>query len=199
MTKPIRNELTEAVKQNDVKAVEELLQHGADVNEQAGTDGWSALMLAAIKERVEIARLLVAKGANVNQKTEIGITPLMNAGKSCCTEIARLLIENGAEVNAVTAYNETALLFAVREGARAGSRDFVSLLIDKGADVNITDTNNATPIKIAESFNYPELARLLKEAPGREAKAAAKAHATAIEKQQALNARARPVLRRLRP
>lgn len=50
-------------------------------------------------KRIEIARLLLAAGADVNARTAEGITPLMMAAKQQ-PEVIRFLVENGADVKA---------------------------------------------------------------------------------------------------
>ena len=44
--------------------------------------------------------MLIAKGAEVNAKTESGWTPLHWAARNSAAEVAKLLIAKGAEVNA---------------------------------------------------------------------------------------------------
>ena len=45
-------------------------------------------------EDLEIAELLLSNGANVNQKTNDGLTPLICAATNGCLEVAKLLLLN---------------------------------------------------------------------------------------------------------
>ena len=63
----------------------------------------------------EIAKLLIAKGADVNAVNKYGDNSLMHASNNCHSNIAKLLINNGADVNAVSQEGHTALMFANAE------------------------------------------------------------------------------------
>jgi len=82
-----------------------LLEAGADV-ESANADGQTALMVVARTGRVEAARLLIARGANVNAKeTWRGQTALMWASAQRQPAIVTELIARGADVNARSTVN----------------------------------------------------------------------------------------------
>ena len=75
------------------------------VSNGEGFDGFTCLFLAAQSGRAEVARLLVANGAEVNVKLindegKVSCTPLFFAARSGHTEVAELLIANGSEINA---------------------------------------------------------------------------------------------------
>ena len=53
----------------EVEEVKKALAHGVDVN-QTDEEGYSALQAAAENDNLEIVKLLVAKGANVQYKAE---------------------------------------------------------------------------------------------------------------------------------
>lgn len=66
---------------------------------------------------LEIVKLLIAKGANVNQKNVRGATALMAAAIDGTASVVRYLLEQGADVNARDKDGTTALMCA--EGRRA--------------------------------------------------------------------------------
>ena len=72
--KPANGELTSAVESNDVQAVKDLLERGADV-EDADESGNTALMFA-VKNDPEIICLLVDRGADPYKKNNDGNTAL---------------------------------------------------------------------------------------------------------------------------
>ncbi len=82
-----------------------LLDKGCDPNivsksESVGCGGETALFEAAFWGRLEIAEVLIRRGANVNARAERGITPLHDVAYTKEVELARLLLEHGADVNA---------------------------------------------------------------------------------------------------
>jgi ankyrin repeat protein len=88
-------------------------------------------MLAA--GNLEKVRLLVAKGANVNARSQAGRTPLMlAAAQDGNAAVVKFLLDRGADPKAEDATGATALLLAAESGDAASLR----LLIDKGGNVN---------------------------------------------------------------
>ena len=81
------------------------------------------------KTPVEVVRLLLDKGANVNPSTRYK-TPLMHAASEGNSEIIKLLLSRGAQVNVQTDEG-TALMMAVN----GGQTEAVKLLLAAGADV----------------------------------------------------------------
>ena len=86
-----------------------LIEHGADVNARFKT-GRTPLMLAVKMGKIEVARLLIDRGADLNQKAEIdGKTPLIIAAEEGYTDIAKFLVGKGADLNAQDKGGRTAL------------------------------------------------------------------------------------------
>ncbi|MFB9081213.1 ankyrin repeat domain-containing protein [Deinococcus wulumuqiensis] len=67
-----------------------LLDHGADV-ESRGPTGRTALMFAAMFERLDIMELLVERGADLRARDEAGTTPLDAARTMNAQEAVRWL------------------------------------------------------------------------------------------------------------
>ena len=93
-----------ACRNGNIDAVKQHLADGADVNAKDDDFGWTALHIAAmstIDEQLEIAELLISRGAEVNAKDNNGRTPLHEAARhSSAKEISALLIAKGADINA---------------------------------------------------------------------------------------------------
>ena len=85
---------------------------------------------AARKGDVEALKTLLAKGVDVNSKTNYGATALSYACDRGHTAVVQLLIEKGADVNAQDSfYNATPIIWA----AQRGFAEIVKILLDKGA------------------------------------------------------------------
>ncbi|NOT60884.1 MAG: ankyrin repeat domain-containing protein [Acidobacteria bacterium] len=95
--------------------VEALLAAGADVN-AASRESMKITPLhsAASARQFEIARLLIAHGADVNPlQAASGLKPLHEAAANGDLAIARLLLEHGADLNAKTHDGKTPLALAL--------------------------------------------------------------------------------------
>jgi ankyrin repeat protein len=112
--------------------------------------GLSALHYAARDGRLDIARTLVAAGADVNQVDANGITPLVMAITNNHVGVARFLIDRNADIHAADWYGRTPLWAAVEtrnmdvDNAsfengidRAPFLDLIRTLLERGADPNV--------------------------------------------------------------
>jgi len=85
-------QLIEAVKANNLAAVERLIQSGADLNQQ-DEHGWTPLNWAAGKGDIETIRLLIEKGADVFKVGVDQRTPYLIALAFGHAEAVELLCE----------------------------------------------------------------------------------------------------------
>lgn len=146
-----------------------LLQHildGAEV-EFANRLCATALECAARCNHVQVAELLITKGAQVNitSRTLEGDTdgrccrsPLMAAVQHGHGEMACLLISHGADVNCadrVTGW--TPLMLA----AQNGHKSVAAMLLKNGADCNAVNNLNQTALDIARRMRRKDIEREL--------------------------------------
>mmetsp|Transcript_26227 Transcript_26227/g.80677 ORF Transcript_26227/g.80677 Transcript_26227/m.80677 type:complete len:186 (-) Transcript_26227:48-605(-) len=69
-----------------------------DHPDQAHNDGSSPLLIACQECHVDVARLLLQNGADVNQRLDDGSMPLLIASRRGHVDVARLVLKNGADV-----------------------------------------------------------------------------------------------------
>lgn len=76
--------------EGNLSQVTDLLDEGTPVD-QTDSKGGTALMYAVLNNRLEIAQILVARGANPNARTRDGTSPLDLARKKGLSELEELL------------------------------------------------------------------------------------------------------------
>lgn len=107
----------------------------------------TALVYAARTGSIEVAKVLLEAGADVNQTTRYGWSPLLAATHNQNYQMAKFLIENGADVNLANKGGWTPLYLATDnrniEGGDYPTRtpdmdtlEFIKFLLDSGADPN---------------------------------------------------------------
>ena len=138
----------------------------ASAQEQARTDRGSdkqertALMRAVLGgDRLEVQALLEER-VDVNEKSDGGVTALMNAAGTGRIEIMRMLLDKGAEVNAKTPSGYTSLMSA----ALNGQTEVVKVLIERGAEVNAKAVDGDTALTYATLKGHFEIIQVLREA-----------------------------------
>ena len=116
--------------------------------------GMTPLLYAARDGRPEVARVLIAAGADIELADANGIRPLLTSVLNNHLDVARLLIDKGANLNADDFWGRSPLWAAVEyrnldmnnrdqdspkdNGIdRAPILDFIALLLDRGANVNV--------------------------------------------------------------
>jgi uncharacterized protein len=113
----------------------------------SGGGGLTALVFAAREGDLESAKLLVAAGADVNQTTEYGWTPLLTATNNRHYALGEYLIDHGADVNRANKGNWTPLYLATDNRNIEGGDypvprpdldhlDYIKFLLEHGADPN---------------------------------------------------------------
>jgi ankyrin repeat protein len=148
----------------EVERVELLLGRKARLVRTTGKfDRKNPLHMACDKQHLEVIRLLLAAGADVNVPTSRGETPLFCAASAHratdehTRETLELLLGHGAEVNAQAKGGYTALLWC----ALCSLRTSVELLLRHGANPGLQTEDGDTPLDVAKD---PEVAALLKAA-----------------------------------
>ncbi|MDD5483946.1 MAG: ankyrin repeat domain-containing protein [Kiritimatiellae bacterium] len=101
-----------------VDVVKFLIDKGADVNVRDYKFGWTPLILAVGRGRLDIAQLLVENGADTNTMDGDGMTPLMKAAKNDDLDAVKYLIAKGADINAKSNFGTTALHLCTYHGHR---------------------------------------------------------------------------------
>jgi len=163
------SEIIDAVENNDIDLVRELLDNGADPNTQ-NSSSETALMRAIKSEHIDIVRLLLENYADPNIRDHYGYTALMRASTirpsfstSGYTEITKLLLNHGADPNIRDGISGfTALMNAVEWGHLEVGTEVVELLLNRGANPFIRNFFGQTALSLAERSGYTEIVELLR-------------------------------------
>jgi ankyrin repeat protein len=102
------------------------------------------LMLAAINNQLDLAKVLISRGADVNRP---GWTPLHYAAAKGHREMMRLLLENEAYIDSESANGTTPLMMAAYYAQPLA----VKLLLEEGADPTLLNAANASALDMALS------------------------------------------------
>lgn len=132
-----------------------LLECDADIERGESFHGVTPLSAACNLENLELAKLLIGKGARVNVCTGDRKTPLMNMAKLGNTQLIELLLDAGADIWSYDEQAMNALIHACSEGKLQA----VELLLERGANVN--DYKVDPPIWYACARGHVEIVNLL--------------------------------------
>ncbi|XP_035853483.1 ankyrin-3-like isoform X32 [Sander lucioperca] len=153
-----------AARKDDTKAAALLLQndHNADVESKMMVNrttesGFTPLHIAAHYGNINVATLLLNRGAAVDFKARNDITPLHVASKRGNGNMVRLLLERGAKIDARTKDGLTPL----HCGARSGHEQVVEMLLDRGAPILSKTKNGLSPLHMATQGDHLNCVQLL--------------------------------------
>lgn len=119
----------------------------------------TALHEAINHRHIDIVKLLVAGGANLESESMHSMTPLHRAAsKSGDISLVMFLLWKGARIEARDKYQRTPLYHAVT----AGNLDVVRYLLENGARIT-TRPRDSLPIHAAAERGYSDILRLLAE------------------------------------
>ena len=152
-----------AISDEDVAAVKQLLEAGHSANTPVERKNYTStpLILACWRGNLEIARLLVEAGADVNAKEHDKLRdtdkPALQNAIEKDTELVRYLLSKGARVDERLENGRTVLMAA----AAQGDVEKIEVLLAAGADLNVVDQSGYTPLMSAVSARSEAAVRLL--------------------------------------
>lgn len=152
----------QAIKALDLIAISELLLLSPKLINQGvihyrgnGTT-FQTLPLNMVNSSLEATRLLIASGADPNERGEGNVLALHNAS----SEVTKYLISKGADVNLIGAEECSSLMYEVY----MHNYENVKILIEHGADVNYqSNSDGYTSLHWAARKGDKQLAKMLLE------------------------------------
>jgi ankyrin repeat protein len=152
----------EAVALGDQTRVGDFIEERPDLIHSSSHDGFTGLHLAVFFGHEEIARTLIARGADVNaiaanRSFARNAKPLHSAVAANRTALVRLLLDNGAGVNARQEGGFTAL-----HGAAAnGNEEIIRILLSFGADSTVLAADGTSAAAVGRARGHQRSAELI--------------------------------------
>ncbi|XP_040175576.1 ankyrin-2 isoform X9 [Anopheles arabiensis] len=146
--------LAVAMQQGHDKVVAVLLE-----SDTRGKVRLPALHIAAKKDDVKAATLLLENDHNPDVTSKSGFTPLHIASHYGNEAMANLLIQKGADVNYAAKHNISPLHVA----AKWGKTNMVALLLEKGASIESKTRDGLTPLHCAARSGHEQVVDMLLE------------------------------------
>ncbi|MCM2350784.1 MAG: ankyrin repeat domain-containing protein [Bacteriovoracaceae bacterium] len=135
MTSPAQaTSLHEAISNNDLNAFKNIIssEKKESLLELRDEIGRTPLLLSTQLNRIEMARILIKNGADVNARDAKQDTPYLFAGAEGRNEILLMTLEHGADLKSTNRYGGTALIPA----AEKGHLETVKILLKTKINVN---------------------------------------------------------------
>jgi ankyrin repeat protein len=122
-------------------------------------DGYTPLHLAVFFGHGPTARMLIARGADVQavSRNPMEVMPLHSAAAGRSRASVEAVLDAHVDVDARSHGGFTAL----QDAAQNGDRGIVELLLERGADPSVTDERGRTPQALAAEAGHPDIADLL--------------------------------------
>ena len=139
--------------------LKQLLDQGEDVNARSSA-GLTALHEACLENRIEAARLLLSRGADINvATTRTGMTPLMIAVDKVTKDdtLLKELLRRKPQVNQQSNEGWTALSLACDNG----HEDYARILLNNNADPNLPRNDGTMPLMMAVNKNSLDIVQML--------------------------------------
>ncbi len=171
-TLPPNDRLLRGILADDLSTVRWALRDGAAINvviTGKNYNGCSALLLAMLLARFEIARFLIQEGADIHFTRanlqgrfipQRGQTALWWAATHCHLPLAEELLRRGANVNTPDHHGGTPLT----QAASCGHLEMVRYLVSQGADIHARISDGRKALNLAVTHGRLEVAAYLIEA-----------------------------------
>ena len=146
----------EACAAGETDRAQEMLKSDPALLDTRSADGYPPLGLAIFFGNRDLAKFLIAHGADVNAAADNAqrVAPVHAASAVCDHELLTMLLDRGADANARQQMDYTPLHTA----ASRGDVVMAKLLLDRGADPHVKGSDGMSVADIARKYGHPEFA-----------------------------------------
>jgi len=149
----------QAIKSGNEIKLKELISHFKEFIDSHDAEGNTLLIIAVINVQVNIVKMLLEEGADVNAPDKGGMTALHYAVMAENEAIVQMLVAKGSYLNGRNDNFETPLSVAVAQR----NVNIVNILLHKYANVNISDAFGNTPLHCAATLGFVDIVTALLE------------------------------------
>jgi len=146
-----------AIKTGQIADVEKLCFEERGTINASDKTGYSPLVLAIGKDRLDCVSLLLKNGATFDDVDKNGCTVLMYAVEKGNVEIVEALLKASPDLNQQNSQHQTALMVA----AKKGNVEIVKALLKAGADLNQQNSQHQTALMVAAQGGQDQVVELL--------------------------------------
>jgi hypothetical protein len=143
---------------SSVKRMLEMKSIDVEARKGGRENGSTCLTNAARKGHLDICRLLIDKGADIEAEDREGWTPLHLVARRGHIEIARLLCDRGADIEALDKSEWRPLHWAAKYGHISIVKELIEV---RNADINARDEDGRTALWMARENNRVDIAAYL--------------------------------------
>ena len=153
----------EACAAGETERAKEMLLADPDLLDRRSVDGYPPLGLAIFFGNRELAKFLIAQGADVAAAAENAqrVAPVHAASAVCDHEILAMLLDRGADPNARQQQGFTAMHTA----ASRGDIEMAKLLMSRGADATAKTDDGMSVADIARKYGHADFAAWIDHLP----------------------------------
>ncbi len=141
-----------AAKNGNVDTVRDLINDDQAIDATT-TRNFTALHLAALHNRINVATLLIERRANAKVIDDLHQTPLHMAASRGHVEMIQLLIAADPDRVNINAVSQDGGKTPLHDAVHAGRADAVEALIKGGANIEAADIAGRTPLALAVIFS----------------------------------------------
>lgn len=161
--------LDKSIRMGKIKLVEKLINNNVDVNNQCDGDTPLTLAIKLIDKHktdeenenfIQIAKLLIKAGADINLANQDGIYPVLYASFCHNTKILDYLLDLNVDLNVVDYEGNTPLHYA----AYNDCSDTIKRLVSCKVNLESINSDGATPLEDAVDNGHLECVKILIEA-----------------------------------
>jgi uncharacterized protein len=137
--------LHQAVYDNDLTVIEKSIKEDSTLVDQQSNAGITPLHIAVKLRRMDIVKMLLAKGADIDVQDNNGLTPLHYAIGQNQEELSKYLITMGADMDIQNSEGITPL----HQAAFRGNVALIQFMLDNNANVDTLNNQGATACQLA--------------------------------------------------